>query len=96
MRSQFWNFTAVAALVALVAAFETGVMAPRDAFFSVFTLVVVYVGAQLLAYENESLGEALRSIFLKPGENVPVMAYASRLVVAGLGTLVVVQTLTVA
>lgn len=96
MRSLFWNFSAVAALVALVAAFEMGFMAPRDAFFSVFTLVTVYVGALLLAHENESLGDALRSIFLKPGTNVPVMAYASHLVVAGLGTLVVVQTLTVA
>ena len=94
MRSLFWNFTAVAALVAMVAAFETGMMAPRDAFVSIFTLVTVYVGALLLAHENESLGDALWSIFFKPGTSVSTMAYASHLVVAGLGSLVVVQTLT--
>ncbi|MEQ9519342.1 MAG: hypothetical protein RLN89_07870 [Parvibaculum sp.] len=96
MRSPFWNFTAVAALLAMVVAFETGMMAPRDAFFAIFTLMTVYISALLIAHENESLGDALWSIFFKPGTNVPVMAYASNLVVAGLGTVVVVQTLTFA
>lgn len=94
MRSLIWNFIAVASVVAAAVGFEAGYMAPRDAFFIAFTVLTLYTGGQLLARENQPLGEALASIFIKPGSHSSSVSYLSGLVVAGLGTVVVAHSLT--
>ncbi|MEQ9146438.1 MAG: hypothetical protein RLO08_18970 [Parvibaculaceae bacterium] len=94
MRSLIWNISAVVAIVVSAVAFEAGFVAPRDAFFIAFSVLAIYTGNQLLARENQPLGEALASIFTKPGSHGSSVSYLSGLVVAGLGTLVVAHTLT--
>eukprot|EP00435_Cladocopium_sp_Y103_P079074 s1_g2813.t1 len=71
-----------------------GYVAPRDAFFIAFAVLAIYTGNQLLARENQPLGQALASIFTKPASHGSSISYVSGLVVAGLSTLVVAQVLT--
>jgi len=94
MRSLIWNFIAVVSVVAAAVGFEAGFVAPRDAFFIAFTILTLYMGGQLLARENQPLGEALASIFVKPGDHGSAASYFSGLIVAGLGTVVVAHSLT--
>ncbi len=94
MRSLIWNFVAVSVVVLSTVAFEVGYVAPRDAFFIAFTVLAIYTGNQLLARENQPLGQALASIFTKPASHGSSASYLSGLVVAGLSTLVVAQVLT--
>lgn len=94
MRSLIWNIVAVSVVVLSTVAFEVGYVAPRDAFFIAFTVLAIYMGNQLLARENQPLGQALASIFTKPASHGSSISYLSGLVVAGLSTLVVAQVLT--
>jgi hypothetical protein len=94
MRSLIWNIVAVSAVVLSTVLFEVGFVAPRDAFFIAFTVLAIYTGNQLLARENQPLGEAFASIFMKPGSHSSSIGYVSALVVGGLSTLVVAQVLT--
>ncbi len=94
MRALIWNIVAVSVVVLSTVAFEVGYVAPRDAFFIAFTVLAIYLGNQLLARENQPLGQALTSIFAKPASHSSSVGYMSGLVVAGLSTLVVAQVLT--
>ena len=94
MRSLFWNIVAVSTVVLATVAYEVGFVAPRDAFFIAFTVLAIYTGNQLLARENQPLGEALTSIFTKPASHSSSLSYVSAIVVGGLSTLVVAQVLT--
>ena len=94
MRSLIWNIIAVSTVVLSTVLFEVGFVAPRDAFFIAFTVLAIYTGNQLLARENQPLGQAFASIFMKPASHSSSVGYVSALVVGGLSTLVVAQVLT--
>jgi len=94
MRSLIWNFLAVAAVVAAAVGFEAGYMAPGDAFFLAFTVLTLYTAGHLIAREEQPLGEALASIFVRPGSQRWSVSHFSGLLVTGLGTVVVAHSLT--
>jgi len=94
MRSLVWNFLAVAAVIAAAVGFEAGYMAPGDAFFLAFTVLTLYTAGHLIAREEQPLGEALASIFVRPGSQRWSVNHFSGLLVTGLGTVVVAHSLT--
>lgn len=94
MRSTFWNIAAVAAIGLIAAGFEFGLIAARDAFFGAFAVLAVYTGAQLVARENQPLGEALTAIFTRPGSHGARANYLAFMGSGVIGTIVVVQALT--
>jgi hypothetical protein len=93
MRSTLWNIVSVTAIVLIAAGFEFGLLAARDAFFGAFAVLAIYTGYQLMAFENQPLGNAIAALFTKP-EGSAKTGYLSFVASAALGTVIVVQTLT--
>ncbi|MGK2739359.1 hypothetical protein ACSHT0_00535 [Tepidicaulis sp. LMO-SS28] len=94
MRSTFWNIAAVAAIALTAAGFEFGFIAARDAFFIAFAVLAVYTGGQLVARENQPLGEAVSSMFTRPRSHGARFNYLAFMGSGVVGMLVVAHTLT--
>ncbi len=94
MRSMVWNLLAVAVVVAAAVGFEAGFLAPGDAFFIAFSVLTLYTAGHLIAREEQPLSVALASIFVRPVSQRFSVSHFSGLLVAGLGTVVVVHSLT--
>ena len=88
MRAIIWNSVAVLAACAIAFAYEFGLLSAANAFFFAFSLLVAYLGSQLVVRDHMALGTALRSIFKGSGSRLAALA-----VVSGLSGLVVMQTL---
>ena len=51
---------------AVLVMFETGQIAPRDAFFIGFAVVIIFTGQLVIARQDMGLVAALRSIVMQP------------------------------
>lgn len=75
----------------VLALFETGQIAPRDAFFVASAIVIVFTGAQFIARENMGLVEAAKSIVSRPQSYRTRTGFAAYVTCLALGLVVTAQ-----
>jgi len=91
MLSALWNLVLVTAAGAVAAVFQLGLIAPGDAFFLAFAIVLVFTGQQLIAREEMGLAAAAHSLVRRPESYRSRLGYLSYVACLGLGVLVAVQ-----
>jgi hypothetical protein len=83
-------------MVILVAAFELGGLSPRDAFFGVLSVLVIFTTYKLLNYDGERVDTALRQLVTRPqGRGERLLGYFTFMGVAALGLIVAIQAVSV-
>jgi len=92
MINRILNSLLVAAMVAVLVAFEMKLMAPGDAFFIAVAVIVVFTGQQLIAREQMGLTEAATSM-LRPTSWRSRSSLAAYVVCLAIGAFVTVQAL---
>lgn len=95
MLNRILNVIVVAAMAAVVVAFQLKMIAPGDAFFIAAAIVVVFTGQQLIAREHMGFAEAAASIFTKPNSWRSRSSFAAYFVCLALGALVTAQVFAV-
>lgn len=93
MQSIFGHVAAVLAIAVTAVLFETGFMAPGDAFFAASAVLLLYTGHQLVARENQPLREAVVALFTQPRTHGGRGFFAAYVGTAVVGGVVVMQTL---
>lgn len=81
----------MALMVLVLGLFETGNMAPRDAFFIASAIVIVFTGQQFIAREEMGFVEAAKSIVARPRSYRSRTSFAAYVACIGLGVLVTAQ-----
>lgn len=71
--------------------FETGQVAPRDAFFIASAIVIVFTGQQFVARENMGFVEAAKSIVGRPRSYRSRTSFAAYMTCLALGVVVTAQ-----
>lgn len=83
-------FTAVL-MAAVLVLFETGALAPRDAFFIAGAIVVVFTGVQFIAREQMGFVEAAKSIVVRPQSYRSRTSFAAYVACLAVGLFVAAQ-----
>ena len=91
MLSAIWNLILVAAAVAVAAVFQLGLIAPGDAFFLAFAIVLVFTAQQLIAREDMGFADGMHSLVTRPESYRSRLGYLSYVACLALGALVTVQ-----
>jgi len=92
MRLFLVNIAALAFSLGLFFAFQVGVVAASDAFFSAATLMAAYTAFQLSEREGKPLVPTLHAIVVRPEAHPRVTAYAAYVGVLGLSTVLLAQS----
>ena len=80
-------------MIAVLALFELGQIAPRDAFFLAATIVIIFTGQQFIAREDMGFLEAARAIATRPRSYRNRTTYAAYVACLMLGLLVTAQVM---
>ena len=92
MRILFWNVMAVLAAATLVLGYETGTLSAANAFFFAVVVLTGVTGYQLMLREELPFRDAVMSLIAKPrsyGTRLGMLAYGATI---ALGTVVLLQT----
>lgn len=77
----------------VLAMFELGEIAPRDAFFMAASIVIIFTGQQFISRESMGFLEAAKSIAVRPQSYRSRTSYAAYVTCLVLGLLVTVQVM---
>ena len=94
MRVFLLNVIAVTVFALTALGFETGLISAGNAFFVIFSVIVLYTGYQFLSRQNLPLRDAVFSIFAEPSSHGAKANYIAYLACTGLGLVVIAQTFT--
>lgn len=95
MSPRIVHIAAAVAMAALVLLFELGALGPRDAFFGVLAVLVLFTAYKFVRFDGRPVDEAARAIFTRPaGTGERVLGYFTYVGVAVVGLLVAVQAVT--
>lgn len=93
MQSIFGHAAAAIIIAVTAILFETGAMAPGDAFFVTSFVLLLYTAHQLVARENQPLREAVVSLIARPASHGGRGYFAAFVGTAVIGAVIVLQTL---
>jgi len=92
MSPRLIHILAAGFMAALVLAYEFGGLDPRNAFFGVLAVLVLFTAYKFLRFDGEPLDKAARAIFTRPpGQGERVLGYFTYVGVAAVGLLVALQ-----
>jgi hypothetical protein len=91
MLAKIFNALVVAAMAAVAAFYQLGMMAPGDVLFIALAIVFVFTGQQLIARENMALADAATSLFTRPESYRSRTAFAAYIACVALGVFVSAQ-----
>lgn len=96
MSSYVINISAVLTSLAVFFMYEAGALATHNAFFISAAVLVAYTAYQLIQREGMRLADAFQAVIGNPQSYPRLTAYWAYVLSAGLGLVVVGQTLVVA
>lgn len=96
MLDRIASLLTVGLMAGVLALFEMGDMAPRDAFFIAAAIVIVFTGQQFIAREEMGFVEAATSIAVKPQSYRSRTSFAAYLTCLMVGLFVTAQVVALA